>query len=1073
MPMTKSRKRSKHLPSLAAAFLAAIPFFFHPMDGLQAATTLATYANPSGGVTTNTTFTVKVRANGGAWQDLDEYQTTIGGYTPAQASFVYFDCDGPVDVSVTCNSGTVTSAAIRPLSSNVVPIIVGNTLTFTIPGPQKLSVEVNGDIYHNLHLFANPIDTNPPSPSDPNVIYLGPGVYNQNYNVPSGKTLYIAGGAVVKGAVNLDNSVNAKLLGRGILDHPSGRAISVDNSSGITIDGIIVNVYGAGDNGGCLTNVGNSSNVSINNLKGFAYQKWTDGIDVFTSTNTTINDCFIRSGDDCIAVYGARQNSGHIYWGDVRGVTVTNCTLFPDVAHPINLGTHGDPLAPGGGESLDSLSFSNLDILEHNAANTHVLPIGFSCGDGNLITNTTFTDIRIEDSSAKAIFEIRTILGGYNTAAGRGINNIYFKNIAYTGTNNGSAIVGYDTARMTRGITFENLTVNGSLVLSAGAGNINVGSYTDAIQFVGPGGGSYSPIPIPAVVPPVYSNLALAGTASTDSALAASPASNGNDGNTDTVWTAGDSLTGHWWTLDLGANRSITGGTKVTWPQGGRLYSYQIDVSTDNATWVKKIDKTVNNNSAQTQSDYFVANTRYVRITILGLPTGVWAGFCDFQVLGFQAGATLSTENNYGGTALVLAPGTYTSTFLSAAGMANDTVSSLRIPEGLKVDLYQNGNLDGMKWTYTTSDPVLNDTGANDQTSSLVVSRVNPVNLAASFNEDGFSGDLNRAGGNYDGYGYSYPVELVDGATTYGNVYFQLGPMTEGSNNSVRCLGQTVTLPQGSYSTLWFLGSATNRDQTGTFVINYADGTVSTVNITETDWSGTASNGAEAFSHRHSSAGDDPAHAVRIFAYSLAPVPGKTVTGLQLPINANMHVLALSLVAPHASQIGLVSRFNEDGFSYDTNRADGNFDGHGYTYPAELVNTPQTYHGVPFQLGPLSDGSSNSIHCAGQTITIPPGPYSSIRFLGSGSNGDQTGTFVINYTDGTNSTVVLTEKNWCSTASNAAVTLAHRHGPTADDQTNTPSLFAYTLVPTADKVVSGVQLPTNSNIHVFAMTGVQ
>ena len=71
---------------------------------------------------------------------------------------------------------------------------------------------------NTLDLFANPVDTNPPSPTDPNVIYLGPGFYKQDYTVPSGKTLFIAGGAVIQGSVNMDNATDAQILGRGIID---------------------------------------------------------------------------------------------------------------------------------------------------------------------------------------------------------------------------------------------------------------------------------------------------------------------------------------------------------------------------------------------------------------------------------------------------------------------------------------------------------------------------------------------------------------------------------------------------------------------------------------------------------------------------------------------------------------------------------------------------------------------------------------------------------------------------------------------------------------------------------------
>ena len=79
-------------------------------------------------------------------------------------------------------------------------------------------MDVNGDVDNNLMIFANPLEVNPPSPTDPDVIYLGPGLYTQNYIVPSGKTLYIAGGAVVKGGVIMNNATNAKVIGRGVLD---------------------------------------------------------------------------------------------------------------------------------------------------------------------------------------------------------------------------------------------------------------------------------------------------------------------------------------------------------------------------------------------------------------------------------------------------------------------------------------------------------------------------------------------------------------------------------------------------------------------------------------------------------------------------------------------------------------------------------------------------------------------------------------------------------------------------------------------------------------------------------------
>ena len=66
---------------------------------------------------------------------------------------------------------------------------------------------------------------------------------------------------------------------------------------------------------------------------------------------------------------------------------------MPDLARPINIGTHGFPWAPGGGHTIENLNFSNLDIWLHNSAHR----IQFISADGNLIQNVKFNDIRIDD----------------------------------------------------------------------------------------------------------------------------------------------------------------------------------------------------------------------------------------------------------------------------------------------------------------------------------------------------------------------------------------------------------------------------------------------------------------------------------------------------------------------------------------------------------------------------------------------------------------------------------------------------------------------------------------------------
>src|SRR5512133_2860149 len=95
-------------------------------------------------------------------------------------------------------------AVVRPRREGVrtrVPADDENTLLLTVPGPMKLSIEPNGK-NGPLLLFVNSVETDAPKEGDMQVIYFGPGVHTPGrIDLASGQTLYIAGGAIVKGGV--------------------------------------------------------------------------------------------------------------------------------------------------------------------------------------------------------------------------------------------------------------------------------------------------------------------------------------------------------------------------------------------------------------------------------------------------------------------------------------------------------------------------------------------------------------------------------------------------------------------------------------------------------------------------------------------------------------------------------------------------------------------------------------------------------------------------------------------------------------------------------------------------------
>jgi hypothetical protein len=188
----------------------------------------------------------------------------------------------------------------------------------------------------------------------------------------------------------------------------------------------------------------------------------------------------MRNSDDCIAVYGHRWN----FYGNAKNYLVTNSTLWADIAHPINIGLHGD--AQHGGDTLENIVFKNIDILEQDEDDPNYEGcMAISCGDLNLVSNVRFEDIRVDDFEEGQLVNIRAVYNQkYNAAAGRAVQNMYFKNISYNGINNSPSVInGLDKDHVVKGVTFENLRINGRLVTSADEGNIKVGEFTESIEF--------------------------------------------------------------------------------------------------------------------------------------------------------------------------------------------------------------------------------------------------------------------------------------------------------------------------------------------------------------------------------------------------------------------------------------------------------------------------------------------------------------------------------------------------------------------------------------------------------------
>jgi hypothetical protein len=461
----------------------------------------------------NDDFSVRVREEGGEWEQLSVYEVKVDMHHVRKASMAQFDMEGIIEVEITCNHTDVKDVTIRPLSYNVSFEQIQNVIYMKLDYPCKLSIEINGDRFHNLHLFANSIEKDRPNLTDKHVVVIEPGIHlpdeivglatepnsddqisdtlyfapgyhylvGSQLHVPSGKTIYLDGGAVVVGSFICDSVQDVTIRGRGIIyladieKTTYFRGIQIEFSKNITIDGIVVV-----DPPHYTILIGKSSDIKINNFKSFSTRGWSDGIDMMSSMDVYINDVFMRNSDDCIAIYGSRWN----FFGDTKNVQVKNSILWADVAHPINMGGHGDH--GGKGDTIENIHFENIDILEHHEPQENYWgAMSINAGDMNVIKYVTFENIRVEDFELGQLLDIRVLFNKkYNPAPGDRIQNITFKNIEYNGRNEKrSRIYGYDSERTIEDVSFSNLRINGRTIRSADSEYFDTNEYAHNITF--------------------------------------------------------------------------------------------------------------------------------------------------------------------------------------------------------------------------------------------------------------------------------------------------------------------------------------------------------------------------------------------------------------------------------------------------------------------------------------------------------------------------------------------------------------------------------------------------------------
>ncbi|NOU70282.1 carbohydrate-binding protein, partial [Paenibacillus sp. LMG 31458] len=615
---------------------------------------LTLYPDPPAGTASYSAFTAQVRNPGGSYSNLFPYLSRMfngdsgdPGKSDVPTGFVMFDSAGTVEMKITYNGGPLTSAKVWPQAYGITPTIDGQEITFSLTGAKNIVLEVNGNIYNALHIFANPMDTNAPSPTDPNVMYFGPGLHqygndsritrlnnipahqNSNYmttedviDVPSGKTVYIAGGAVVKAQIRTNPYLNETgwdtrpmkenitIRGRGILDlsqwcgnftdaaratQPEMPGIVAFRANNVTIEGVVV-VNPERQS----VNVIGSSNVTIDNIKGFTSMHEGDGIVlVMDNSHVTVKNSFVRTSDDAL-VTGA--NSHDILW--------ENNVIASMRVHSfmVNAG------------NLTNYVAKNNYVINSNAYPGIRGVIGIYAGSA-LVQNVTFENIEIERTRYGSMLEIYPY-SIWNHVTGS-LSNIVFKNVNYASNpyDFGSQIGGISETEYVDGVHFDNVKVDGKLVTDSKSGNLSIGSYVSNVTYNGVADSGNLTLPTSIVPAHSDTNIALGKTATSTPNISGQTPSMAVDGTTanGSKWSANGET--NELIVDLGAPKSITryhiihaGGIENWGTQSLNTRDFQLQVSDNGSTWTT-VD-TVTGNTANETDRNVTASGRYVKLNI-------------------------------------------------------------------------------------------------------------------------------------------------------------------------------------------------------------------------------------------------------------------------------------------------------------------------------------------------------------------------------------------------------------------------------------------------------------------------
>ncbi len=230
------------------------------------------------------------------------------------------------------------------------------------------------------------------------------------------------------------------------------------------------------------------------------------------------------------------------------------------------------------------------------------------------------------------------------------------------------------------------------------------------------------------------------------------------DGNISTMWVANNGNPGNWWMVDLGQVTNLLGG-EIVFEKEGDVWQYIVEGSTDGISWETLVDNSGSSSGDRLQVLDFTTSTRYVRVTVTGVPASRWTAVCEvrlwgedtFEITGsnvaLNKNATAISEEDANRAASKAVDGDLSTLWIARGGDAGNWI---------KVDLGDRYSINALRLTFENAD------------------RVWKYKVQVSANDSDWITVIDKSAGNFARKSQAYPLTPIP--VRYVRVVFDSAP---------------------------------------------------------------------------------------------------------------------------------------------------------------------------------------------------------------------------------------------------------------------------------------------------------